>query len=370
MTDSGLKGEDVMQKINIIGNMVKQNWKCLLLTMVLGFFTLYLKAGETVTIDNLKLGKLLLGESVAKEDLQDHVVAIEFWGYNCPPCRASIPHMNELVEKYGPQGFILIGIHCQNEPDEKVIALCKSLKVIYPIYQQGSIDGVSFPGIPHFSIFDHRGKLAFDGHPSQADKKLDELMAQAPVPLVGDGPYKKLKPLADQIGQHKNLGQAMLQLRKKAGSNDIEEKTEAEKLMERLNRYAQRMKNNADTLKEKEPLQSYELYQKLAEQFKGDEIGSEAGKTVDELKKDETFQKAVKADKDWLKINEMQEKLKPCKPDKPLAIKNCEACRKKNADLLPGINSACKQLIKQYPDTPAVHKCEELLSELGMTDKK
>jgi cytochrome c biogenesis protein CcmG, thiol:disulfide interchange protein DsbE len=347
-------------------NIAKLGLKCLLLTIVLGFFTLSLKAGETVTIDNLTLGDLLLGNAVTKEDMKDHVVAIEFWGYNCGPCRASIPHMVELVNKYGPDGLILIGIHSQDVSKEQVIGLCKSLKVNYPIYASGNIKGISFSAIPHFSIFDYQGKLAFDGHPAEADKKLDELMKQMPPPLVGEGPYKKLKSLAEQIGQHKNLGQAMLQLRKKSDSTDADEKSEAEQLMGRLTKYAQRMTNNAETLKEQEPLQSYGLYQKLNDEFKGDEIGTNTAKTLTELKKDEVFQKALKADKDWLKINEMHDGLKPCRADKPLDIKNCAACQKKNNDLLSQINSSGKQLLKQYPETPAAQKVKDLFAELGI----
>ncbi|MBI4712180.1 MAG: redoxin domain-containing protein [Planctomycetes bacterium] len=322
-----------------------------------------------ITIDNLSLGQLLMGEPVDKEDLRDRVVAIEFWGINCGPCRASIPDMVKYVKKYSPSGFVLIGIHRQNEPADKVTSFCKSQKINYPIYQQGDISGVSFSGIPHFCVFNHRGELVFDGHPARAGKKLDETVKNAPDPLVGEGPYKKLSALAGQIAKSKNYGNIMGQLKKKSESADADEKAEAEKLLARLNNYAQRQKTKADAFKDTEPLQHYDIYKGLSEQFKGDEIGTQADKVLNDLKNDQEFQKSLKAEREWLKIEEIADKLKPCQIDEPLDPKNCQSCKKKNDAALGSITSGCKYIIKQYHGTPAARKCEDLMSELGLSDK-
>jgi thiol-disulfide isomerase/thioredoxin len=340
-------------------NIIKRGWKYLIIVIALGLFALLGNADETITIDNLTLGELLMGEGVDKEDLKDHVVAIEFWGYNCPPCRKSIPHMNELVKKYGPKGLILIGIHRQNEPKEKVVALCKSLKVIYPIYQSGDIKGVSFSGVPHFNIFNHRGEMVFDGHPSAADKILDDTMKNAPDPLVGEGPYKKLKSLADQISQHKGFGNIMSQLRKKAESADADEKAEANKLMERLISFANKSTGKAEKKKLTEPLNAFNLYQEIAALFKGDEIGNNAEKTVKSLKEDKTFQENMNADKELAQIMDETEKLKNCNKCKAFN-KDCLSCQEKN----PAWNTLRQRtegLIKKYPDSPAAVKAKELL---------
>jgi len=338
---------------------IQHTWKYLIIVIALGLFTLSGIADETITIDNLTLGELLMGEGVDKEDLKDHVVAIEFWGYNCPPCRKSIPHMVDLVKKYEAKGFILIGIHSQSVSKEQVIAFCKSLKVNYPIYQGGNIKGLSFSGIPHFTIFNHRGEMVFDGHPSVADKILDDTMKNAPDPLVGEYPYKKLKSLADQISQHKGFGSIMSQLRKKAESSDADEKAEAGNLMERLIRFANRATEKAEGKKASEPLNAFNLYQEIATLFKGDEIGDNAEKVVKSFKEDKAFQDNVNADKEFEQIIGEMEKMKNCNKCKAFN-KNCSSCQEKN----PSWNSLKQRiegLIKKYPNSPAAGKAKELL---------
>lgn len=259
-----------------------------------------------------------------------------------------------------------MGFHVQNAPKEKVISFFKSHKTKFPIFQGGQIKGINVKGIPQFYIFDHRGKLVFKGRTLPA-KKLEEVVKNAPDPLVGERPYKKLQSVVKKILKHKDLGKIMLQLKEKAEtSTDAVEKEEVEDLLKRLTGYAQDFKVRAEKLKEQEPLRSYNLYQKLAKEFKGGEFGEEADQVLDELKKDKEFQKGLKADKKFIELQTIVDKFKPCQSNKPLDIKNCQKCRKKNQKLLNQVTVYGKRLIKQYPEASAVKKVKELFGELGI----
>lgn len=57
------------------------------------------------------------GKPVKLTDLQrdakkgtKRVVLLDFWATWCPPCRAEVPHLQRLHEKYGRKGLVVVGI--------------------------------------------------------------------------------------------------------------------------------------------------------------------------------------------------------------------------------------------------------------------
>ena len=56
----------------------------------------------------LQTGKWVQGEPVEGFDT-NHVYVVEFWATWCGPCVGSIPHLNQLWEKYKDKGVIVIG---------------------------------------------------------------------------------------------------------------------------------------------------------------------------------------------------------------------------------------------------------------------
>ena len=47
-------------------------------------------------------------------DYQGKVVVVDIWGTWCPPCREEIPSFIRLQEKYGPQGFQMLGLNYED----------------------------------------------------------------------------------------------------------------------------------------------------------------------------------------------------------------------------------------------------------------
>src|ERR1043165_2180705 len=49
------------------------------------------------------------------KDLKGKVVVLDFWTYWCGPCKASMPHVQELYKKYKDQGLVIVGIHSDKD---------------------------------------------------------------------------------------------------------------------------------------------------------------------------------------------------------------------------------------------------------------
>ena len=45
------------------------------------------------------------------DDYRGQVVLLDFWASWCVPCRRSFPWMNQMQQKYGEQGLVIIGVN-------------------------------------------------------------------------------------------------------------------------------------------------------------------------------------------------------------------------------------------------------------------
>lgn len=103
---------------------------------------------------------------------------VEFWATWCPPCRASIPHLNEVYKKYQSKGLEIIGV--TNEDRPTVSAFLKGVPINYHVAFDSSgkfSKPFGIKGIPHAMILDKTGKVVWEGHPMQLpESQLDEVL--------------------------------------------------------------------------------------------------------------------------------------------------------------------------------------------------
>jgi thiol-disulfide isomerase/thioredoxin len=59
--------------------------------------------------------KDLDGKDVSLSQYKGKVVLVNFWATWCEPCRVEIPWLIEMQQKYGPKGFVLLGIALDEE---------------------------------------------------------------------------------------------------------------------------------------------------------------------------------------------------------------------------------------------------------------
>jgi thiol-disulfide isomerase/thioredoxin len=101
-------------------------------------------------------------------ELAGKPLLVEFWATWCPPCRKSIPHLNEIYAKYKAQGLQIVGITDENEATvkkfQKEIPMNYNVAINTPqtIYEQFGIQA-----IPTAFLVNKAGKIVWTGHPME-----------------------------------------------------------------------------------------------------------------------------------------------------------------------------------------------------------
>ena len=72
------------------------------------------KSHSTSTFQSVQM-KSLEDSSVSVGDYHGKVVLVNFWATWCDPCRIEIPWLIEMQNKYGAQGFTVLGIAMDEE---------------------------------------------------------------------------------------------------------------------------------------------------------------------------------------------------------------------------------------------------------------
>lgn len=120
---------------------------------------------------------------VTEADTRGKVVVYDFWATWCRPCIASIPHTNELAEKFGPQGVKVVGI-CASKGGEKMADTVKQHGMQYPTavdVGNATTNAWSTQWFPYFVVVDRNGIIRAAGlRPDRVDDVLEALLKEQP----------------------------------------------------------------------------------------------------------------------------------------------------------------------------------------------
>ncbi len=113
--------------------------------------------------------------AVELSTLKGNVVVIEFWATWCGPCRASIPHLNKLHDRWKDNNVVVVGL--TDEPSADVQQFVRRHGIRYAV-GAGSLSSFDYgvSTIPHAFVIDGSGTVVWDGSPGRS---LDQAVAQA-----------------------------------------------------------------------------------------------------------------------------------------------------------------------------------------------
>jgi thiol-disulfide isomerase/thioredoxin len=139
----------------------------------------------------LQTGKWIQGQSVSGFD-SNHVYIVEFWATWCGPCVQSIPHLNQLWQKFEDKGVVVIGQDVWDS-DAAVAPFVKKMgtNMTYRVAlddKSSDADGimsstwwkraVNHHGIPTAFIINRDGVIAWIGHPmGLKEQVLDDIVS-------------------------------------------------------------------------------------------------------------------------------------------------------------------------------------------------
>ncbi|MDA8431869.1 MAG: TlpA disulfide reductase family protein [Nitrospiraceae bacterium] len=103
------------------------------------------------------------GKEVTLSGLRGKVVLLEFWATWCPPCRATIPELIAIQEKYASKGLIVLGVSLdegENVPG-KLASFARENKINYQLLigNEETERAYNVTSIPMTFLIDRQGNV-------------------------------------------------------------------------------------------------------------------------------------------------------------------------------------------------------------------
>jgi len=135
--------------------------------------------GKTYTVEGTTQGLKIQG-------LEGKVTFIEFFGHQCPPCVASIPHLVKLKEKY-KDTLAIVSIEVQGFNNEQLKKFVADKSINYTVFSEGQASDVvryiqqraQWTGsIPFLVALDTKGDVQFVQAGMLPEASLEDLIKQ------------------------------------------------------------------------------------------------------------------------------------------------------------------------------------------------
>jgi peroxiredoxin len=102
------------------------------------------------------------GSTVTAESLTGKVVLVNFWATWCPPCRVEMPGFQQAHERFGADGFVVLGVTMDAGSPDRVRRFLEERNITYPVAMATSQVVRDFGGVPFLPtsyLIDRDGRI-------------------------------------------------------------------------------------------------------------------------------------------------------------------------------------------------------------------
>lgn len=123
------------------------------------------------------------GKDVKLSDYKGKVVVLDFWGSWCPPCRAAMPGIQRLHEKYKDRGVAVVGMNFERNAAANPAKFMKDNGYTYNLVLKADsiADKYKVNGWPTFYILDRQGRVLWSavGHDPSHEEQMARVIEEA-----------------------------------------------------------------------------------------------------------------------------------------------------------------------------------------------
>lgn len=103
------------------------------------------------------------GSTMKLSSLRGKAVLVNLWATWCVPCKIEMPELVDLQKKYGPQGFVILGVAKDDTDAKTIVDFAHQMGLNYPILKSDSKMEEAYPseGLPLSVYVDRSGRIVY-----------------------------------------------------------------------------------------------------------------------------------------------------------------------------------------------------------------
>jgi thiol-disulfide isomerase/thioredoxin len=126
------------------------------------------------------------GDAVTLDKLRGKVVYVDFWASWCGPCRRSFPWMNDMQQKYGSKGFVVVGVNVDKKRSDADKFLAQNPANFTIAFDESGATPSAYAvkGMPSSYLIDGNGNVTFvergflDEHKGDLEQRIAALVGK------------------------------------------------------------------------------------------------------------------------------------------------------------------------------------------------